>query len=348
MKLNSLSKSMSVMAVAVIASLAFAGCGGESSSDGGKASAPVEKQLVRISSNQIEAHPDVRALKVFEQEVEKKLGDKFDIQIYPNATLGANEKVLELVKQGSVQFLVLSTANIETFDPLYSLFSIPYVFTSEEVYEKYISDPETIKKLNVNEAKNGFSTMVAFTAGTRNFYSIDPIRSVEDMKGKKIRVQASPTNVAMLEALGAAATPMAYGDVYSALQQHVIDGAENAESTLTDMKHGEVCKYFSYDMHQMSPDMLVGSYKFLQTLTPEERKVFDEAAEVARAEEFKLWHEHTKIAIDKAKKELGVEFITVNVDEFREKVLPLHQDIMEKNPAIKPMYEEIMKLQQGK
>ena len=246
-----------------------------------------------------------------------------------------------------MQFLVLSTANIETFDPLYSLFSIPYVFTSEEEYEKYISDPETIKKLNVNEAKNGFTTMTAFTAGTRNFYSIKPIRSVEDLAGKKIRVQASPTNVAMMEAFGAAATPMAYGDVYSALQQSVIDGAENSEIALTDMKHGEVCKYFSYDMHQMSPDMLVGSYKFLETLTPEERKVFDEAAEAARVEEFKLWHQHTDEAIEKAKNDMGVEFITVDVNAFREKVLPLHQTILQQNPVIKPMYDEIAKLNES-
>ena len=132
MKHNVFAKSLSLMAAAVMAAT-LAGCGDDSSSGS------QSKQLVRISSNQIEAHPDVQALKVFEREVEKKLGDKFDIQIYPNATLGANEKVLELIKQGSVQFLVLSTANIETFDPLYSLFSIPYVFTSEEEYEKYMA-----------------------------------------------------------------------------------------------------------------------------------------------------------------------------------------------------------------
>ena len=292
-------KSMTLMATAVLACCTISGCGGDEEK-------ATSKQVVRISSNQIKTHPDVVALTVFEQEVEKKLGDKFDIQIYPNATLGANEKVLELIKQGSVQFLVLSAANIETFDPIYSLFNIPYLFPSESLYEKFISSPDVIKKLNVNEEKNGFTTMCAFTAGTRNFYSSKPIRSVEDLNSMKIRVQSSPTNVAMIEAFGAAATPMAYGDVYSALQQKVIDGAENSEIALTDMKHGEVCKYFTYDMHQMNPDMLVGSYKFLQSLTPEERKVFDDAAEVARLEEFKQWHQHTNEAIEIAKKDMGL------------------------------------------
>ena len=112
----------SALAVAV-ASLVLTGCGGE------------EKQIVRISHSQIDTHPDHLGAVAFKNYVESKLGDKFEISIYPNATLGANEKVLELIKQGSVQYLVVSTANLESFDKMYSLFSIPYLFTSEAAYE---------------------------------------------------------------------------------------------------------------------------------------------------------------------------------------------------------------------
>ena len=104
----------SALAVAV-ASLVLTGCGGE------------EKQIVRISHSQIDTHPDHLGAVAFKNYVESKLGDKFEISIYPNATLGANEKVLELIKQGSVQYLVVSTANLESFDKMYSLFSIPYL-----------------------------------------------------------------------------------------------------------------------------------------------------------------------------------------------------------------------------
>ena len=316
---------ISALAVAA-ASFIITGCGGAS------------KQIVRLSHSQIETHPDHIGAQAFKKVVESKLGDKFEVQIFPNATLGANEKVLELIKQGSVQYLVVSTANIESFDKLYSLFSIPYLFTSEEAYNKFISDPKVMEQLGVNSKTNGFTPVTAYTAGTRNFYSKTPIKSVADLQGKKFRVQAGPVNVAMMQAFGAAATPMSFGEVYSALQQSVIDGAENNELALTDQKHGEITKYYTYDLHQMCPDLLVASNAFLDKLTPEERKVFDEAAAASQKAEFDAWNASIEDAKKKAT-EMGVEFITVDVNEFRNKVLPLHEQILGETPALKPLYD---------
>lgn len=322
------------LAIAVASAVALTGCGGES------------KQTVRVSHTQIETHPDHVGLVAFEKYVEGKLGDKYDVQIFPNGTLGANEKVLELIKQGSVQFLVVSTANIESFDKLYSLFSIPYLFTSESAFEKFISDPKIMDDLGVNSKTNGFAPLAAFTAGTRNFYAKSPIRSVADLEGKKFRVQAGPTNVAMMTAFGAAATPMSFGEVYSALQQSVIDGAENNELALTDQKHGEVTKFYTYDMHQMCPDLLVGSEKFLEGIPEEDRKVFEEAAQEAQKVEFEAWHKR----IEEAKKQatdMGVKFINVDVEEFRNKVLPLHEQLLNETPELKPLYEVANQANQG-
>ncbi len=316
---------ISALAVAA-ASFIITGCGGDS------------KQIVRLSHSQIETHPDHIGAQAFKKVVESKLGDKFEVQIFPNATLGANEKVLELIKQGSVQYLVVSTANIESFDKLYSLFSIPYLFTSEEAYNKFISDPKVMEQLGVNSKTNGFTPVTAYTAGTRNFYSKTPIKSVADLQGKKFRVQAGPVNVAMMQAFGAAATPMSFGEVYSALQQSVIDGAENNELALTDQKHGEITKYYTYDLHQMCPDLLVASNAFLDKLTPEERKVFDEAAAASQKAEFDAWNASIADAKKKAT-EMGVEFITVDVNEFRNKVLPLHEQILGETPDLKPLYD---------
>lgn len=318
----------SALAVAVASAVALTGCGGE------------EKQLVRVSHSQIDTHPDHLGLVAFKNYVEKNLGDKFEVQIFPNASLGANEKVLELIKQGSVQYLVVSTANLEAFDKIYSLFSMPYLFTSENAYEKFISDPKILQQLGVNSDKNGFIPVAAYTAGTRNFYSKTPIRSVADLSGKKFRVQAGPTNVAMMQAFGAAATPMSFGEVYSALQQGVIDGAENNELALTDQKHGEVCKYFTYDMHQMCPDLLVVSKAFYDKLTPDEKKVFDAAAQESQKTEFAEWHKSVDNAKQKAANDMKVEFITVDVNEFRNKVLPLHEQLLNATPELKPLYDE--------
>lgn len=209
----------------------------------------------------------------------------------------------------------------------------------------FITDPNTLKQLAVNSDKNGFYPVASLTAGTRNFYAKTPIRSVNDIAGKKFRVQAGPTNVAMMQAFGGAATPMSFGEVYSALQQSVIDGAENNELALTDQKHGEVCKYYTYDMHQMVPDLLVVSKKFYDGLSADEKKVFDEAAKEAEKAEFAAWHD----SVEKAKKqatEMGVEFINVDVNEFRNKVLPIHQELLNKTPALKPLYEAAEKANQ--
>ncbi len=297
------------------------------------------KTTVRISHTQIETHPDHLGFVALKKYVEEKLGDKYDIQIFPNGTLGANEKVLELVKQGVVQFLSVSTANIESFDKTYAVFSVPFLFTSEKAYEGFISQPEILEELSANAEKDGFRALGAFTAGTRNFYSKTPIKTVDDLKGKKFRVQAGPTNVAMMNAFGAAATPMAFGEVYSALQQGVIDGAENNELALTDQKHGEVCKYFSYDGHQMCPDMIIASEKFLKSIPAEDKAVFEAAAQEAQKAEFAAWHASIDGAKEKAKA-MGVEFIDVDAGQFREKVLPLHQQLLKENPAIKALYEK--------
>lgn len=323
--------SVTMAAVCCAAVLAVTGCGDDSKSS-------ADKTLLRLSHTQVETHPHHLASVTFKNYVESKLGDKYEVQIFPNSTLGANEKVLELIKQGAVQFLVISTNNIEAFDPTYSLFSVPYVFTSEEAFNNFISDPETLKMLNVNADKDGFYSIAAFTAGTRSFYSTTPIRSVDDLAGKKMRVMAGPTNVAMMNAFGAAATPMSFGEVYSALQQSVIDGAENNELALSDQKHGEVCKYYTYDMHQMVPDLLVASKKFYDSLSPEDRQVFDEACREAEKTAFETWNK----AVADAKKTaegMGVEFITVDVNDFRNKVLHLHQELLEANPAMRPLYE---------
>ena len=317
------------VSIAAASTLALTGCGDKAA----------EKVLVRISHTQTETHPDHLGFVAFKDYVEKTSNGRYEVQIFPNGSLGANEKVLELIKQGSVQFLSVSTANIESFDKIYAVFSVPYLFTSEKAFEGFISDPSVLKDLSVNAKANGFTAMAAFTAGTRNFYSKTPINTVADLEGKKFRVQAGPTNVAMMNAFGAAATPMSFGEVYSALQQGVIDGAENNELALTDQKHGEVCKYFSYDGHQMCPDMVVGSEVFLSKLSAEDRKIFEDAAKTAQEAEFAAWHKSVDDAKAKAE-QMGVQFINVNANEFREKVLPLHQQLLSENPAMKDIYDK--------
>ena len=164
------------------------------------------------------------------------------------------------------------------------------------------------------------------------------------MKGLKIRVQQSPASVNMVKAFGAAASPMGFGEVYTAIQQGVIDGSENNELALTNNKHGEVAKYYSYNKHQMVPDMLIGNLKFLNSLNDEEREIFEEAARLSTEVEMAAWDDQVEAAKEIAQNEMGVEFIDVDVEVFKDKVANVQQEMLDANPDIQDIYDHIQKI----
>ena len=299
------------------------------------------KRIIRISHAQSETHPEHLGLLAFKEYVEERLGDKYEVQIFPNEILGSAQKAIELTQTGAIDFVVAGTANLETFADVYEIFSMPYLFDSEDVYKTVMEDSDYMEQVYESTDETGFRVVTWYNAGTRNFYAKTPIRTPEDLKGKKIRVQQSPASVSMVNSFGAAAAPMGFGEVYTAIQQGVIDGAENNELALTNNKHGEVAKYYSYNKHQMVPDMLVANLKFLEGLSPEEYQVFKDAAALSTEVEMKEWDKSIEEAKKIASEDMGVEFIDVDVDAFKEKVLPLHEKMLNDNPKIRSFYEYI-------
>ena len=185
--------------------------------------------------------------------------------------------------------------------------------------------------------------MTWYNVGTRNFYAKKPINTPDDMKGMKIRVQQSPASIKMAKAFGAAASPMSFGEVYTAIQQGVIDGAENNELALTDNKHGEVAKYFTYSKHQMIPDVLIANYKFLNGLSDSDRKVFEKAAQISTDTELTEWDKDVKAAKKTAEKDMGVTFIEPDINEFKDKVKNVQEEMLEDNSNIRDLYDHIQK-----
>ena len=299
------------------------------------------KRIIRISHAQSETHPEHLGLLAFKEYVEERLGDKYEVQIFPNEILGSAQKAIELTQTGAIDFVVAGTANLETFADVYEIFSMPYLFDSEDVYKTVMEDYDYMEQVYESTDEAGFRVVTWYNAGTRNFYAKTPIRTPEDLKGKKIRVQQSPASVSMVNSFGAAAAPMGFGEVYTAIQQGVIDGAENNELALTNNKHGEVAKYYSYNKHQMVPDMLVANLKFLEGLSPEEYQIFKDAAALSTEVEMKEWDKSIEEAKKIATEDMGVEFIDVDVDAFKEKVLPLHEKMLNDNPKIGDFYKHI-------
>ena len=324
-------KKLTALAFGIAVAVSLTGCG---SLTGGK-------RIIRVSHAQAETHPEHLGLLAFKEYVEEKLGDKYEVQIFPNELLGSAQKAIELTQTGAIDFVVAGTANLETFADVYEIFSMPYLFDSEEVYKSVMQDTEYMENVYASTDEAGFRVVTWYNAGTRNFYGKSPIRTPEDLKGKKIRVQQSPASVEMVKAFGAAAAPMGFGEVYTAIQQGVIDGAENNELALTNNKHGEVAKYYSYNKHQMVPDMLVANLKFLNSLSPEDYQVFKEAAALSTEVEMEEWDKSIEEAKKIATDEMGVEFIDVDVEAFKEKVLPLHESMLQENEKIRDLYDHI-------
>lgn len=303
-----------------------------------------EKRIVRIAHSQSETHPEHLGLLKFKEYVEEKLGDKYEVQIYPNELLGGQTKVIELSQTGAIDFVLVGTPNLENFADVYEVFSMPYLFTSEEAYHSVMNDVDYMQQVYRSTDEAGFQVLTWYNAGTRSFYSKKPIHTPDDLKGLKMRVQQSPASVNMCNAFGAAASPMSFGEVYTAIQQGVIDGAENNELALTNNKHGEVAKYYAYNKHQMVPDVLVGNLKFLESLSDEEFEIFQEAALLSTEEELVEWEKQIEEAKETAANDMGVEFIDVDVQLFKDKVAGVQEDMLAENESIRELYDHIQEV----
>ena len=264
------------------------------------------------------------------------------MEVFPGELLGSQNEMVQLTQTGAINFCVASNSLLETFSKNYTLFNLPYLFASSEAYHASMDDASISGPIFKSTRQAGFEAVTWLDAGTRNFYTVNkPIHSPADLKGLKIRVQQSPTNVEMMHLLGGSATPMGFGDVYTALQSRIIDGAENNELALTDNGHGDVCKYYSYDMHQMIPDILIGNIAFLDGLSPEERAVFDEGFDLVNQIQRKEW----AIAVDAARKracnDQKVTFLYPDTAPFKKAVIPMHESMLGQHSDFVPIYDAI-------
>lgn len=326
---------LSLMGAAAVSSgLMLTGCGGSGSAD--------HRRIIRIGHNQSTNHPTHIGLSAFADLINQRLGDKYRVEVYPSELLGSQTEMVQLTQTGAIDLVVASNAIMETFSSQYQIFNLPYLFSSAEAYHAAMDDPAVTDPIFLTTEKAGFITVTWLDAGTRNFYTVNkPVNSPADLKGLKIRVQQSPTNVEMMRLLGGTATPMGFGDVYTALQANIIDGAENNELALTDNGHGDVCKYYSYDMHQMVPDLVLANYELLSGLSAEERAIFDEGFKLINETQRAAWEDAVAAAKDKAENQQGVQFLYPDTAPFQQAVAPLHDSVLAANPDLQPIYDRI-------
>ncbi|WP_067582256.1 TRAP transporter substrate-binding protein [Endozoicomonas ascidiicola] len=294
---------------------------------------------LKLSHNQDRSHPVHKSMQHMAELVKDYTDGEVKIRIYPNAQLGTQRESLELLQNGALDMAKSNASELESFEPAYGAFNIPYLFQDRDHYYRAMNGEAGQQILSASYDK-GFIGLTYYDAGARSFYTSKPINSPADLQGLKIRIQPSPTAVRMIELMGAAPTPLAYGELYTAMQQGVVDGAENNETALTTARHGEVAKFFSLDEHTMIPDVLVIGSKVWDKLPEEHQAALKKAADESMMYHKDLWTKMTEESIQEAKDKMGVEFVEVAKQPFMDAVKPMHEEAL-KVPAISKYVEII-------
>lgn len=247
---------------------------------------------------------------------------RMKLDIYPSAQLGAENQCIELLQIGSMDLTKVSSAALEGFVDAFKVFGIPYLFQSRSHYFAVIDGPVG-RQLLASTEPYWFRGLAYFDSGARSFYTINrPVRTPEDLRGLKIRVQKSPIAVEMMKTFGGSATPVDWGELYTALQSNVVDGAENNPPSVTTAFHHEVARYFSVNEHTMCPDVIIISLATWNKLNPQEREWLQKAADEATLYQRKLWEEQEKESLEEMK-EKGMEIIYPDKQPFMEAAAPM-------------------------
>jgi tripartite ATP-independent transporter DctP family solute receptor len=275
------------------------------------------------------------------ERVIEKSGGRMRVDIYPGGQLGQERDLIELLQIGSLAMTKVSTAPLESFVPEMKIFGIPYIFRDEEHRWKVFQGPIG-KRLLLAGEDYFLRGMCYYDAGSRSFYTKErPIHSPADLPGLKIRVMKSITSVKMVQALGGSATPIPWGELYTALQQGVVDGAENNSPSFYLSRHYEVCKFYSLDEHTAVPDILLMSTVVWNSLSQDEQKWLQDAVDESVEKQKILWKEASENALKEVQK-AGVEVIYPDKEPFREAVRAMHESY--KGTSIYDLIKEIEKI----
>jgi len=283
-------------------------------------------------------HPVHKAMVFMAERLAEKSGGRVKLEIYPNEQLGSEREMIEQLQIGSIDMTKTSTSPMEGFIPSMGVFSVPYIFRDQEHYWKVLEGPIGKKLLAAGEGV-GVKGLCFYDAGSRSFYTKNkPILQPSDLKGMKIRVQQSATSMEMVKALGASPTPIDWGELYTSLQQGVIDGAENNPPSFETSHHYEVCKHYSLDEHTTVPDIILISIATWKKLPDDVRRMVQEAADESSQYQRKLWAEKTVESL-KAVEAAGVKIYKPDKAPFMAMVRPMHDSY--KGTEIGALLEQI-------
>lgn len=301
-------------------------------------------QTLRLAHTLDPTHPVHAGLVRMGEALDSISGGEMNIKIYSSGQLGSEKQCLELLQLGSLAMTKVSAAVMENFTPSYGVLGLPYLFKDRESSFR-ILDGEVGQEILSQGAEARLRGLTFFDSGTRCFYTKDgPVRTPADLEGKKVRVMNSATAVNLIKALGGSPTPISYGELYTALQQGVVDAAENNLPSYFTSRHYEVTPFYSYDEHTAIPDVVIIGTATWDALDDQRRAWLREAAAVGTDYQRSIWRAAEQEAVATLEKE-GVTFTKVDAAAFREAVKPMYVNAR-KNPVLAPLLDQIQAQQE--
>jgi len=284
-----------------------------------------QQRRFKLSHGLDVVHPVHEAMEFMSRRLREISGGKMIIDVYPSEQLGSERENIELIQFGSIDITKTSAAVLESFVSEVRVYSLPYLFRDRDHAWKVFLGPIGKEILHAGKSL-GIMGLCYYDSGSRSFYTKDkPIRSPEDLVGMKIRVQKSSMAVKTIQILGGSPTPIDWGELYTALQQGVVDGAENNPPTFYTSHHYEVCPYYYLDEHATIPDVLLMSEEVWSRLTQQEQRMMQQAADESMHYQRKVWTEMVEESLAAVKK-AGVQVEQPDKKPFMDMVGPLYQE----------------------
>jgi len=286
-------------------------------------------------------HPVHKAMVFMADRVKEKSAGRMRVEVFPSEQLGNEKECIEALQLGYLAMTKTSSAPMEGFVSQMQVFGIPYLFRDAEHLWKVLNGPIGKKLLLAGESKR-LRGLCYYDAGARSFYAKKEINQPSDLAGMKIRVQNSIMSMKMVQAMGGSPTPIPWGELYTSLDQGVVDGAENNSPSFRTSRHYEVCKYYSLDEHTCLPDILVISTRVWRGLAPEQQRILQEAVDESVVYQRKIWAEAEEQDLKTVQDE-GVKIIRPDKGPFRESVRPVWDEF--KGTEIGELIQQIQEVQ---
>ncbi len=278
--------------------------------------------ILKLGHSLPTSHPVHKAMEFMAGRVSELSEGQMKVQVYPSEQLGNEKECIEALQLGYLAMTKVSSAPMESFVNKMKVFGVPYLFRDADHFWKVLNGPIGKELLLSGESKR-LRGLCYYDAGARSFYTKGTaIHSPADLSGLKIRVQNSIMAIKMIQAMGGSATPIPFGELYTALDQGVVDGAENNAPSFVQARHYEVCQYYTLDEHTCLPDILMIGTRSWNRLTPAQQEILQQAADESVVKERQFWLEAEQADL-KTVQDAGVEIIRPDKQPFRDSVRPI-------------------------